>query len=292
MVDLAYDVCVQCVYGADHIEHIESCLIPALQSSSCLRIQFRTMNYDPASTKRLQSGSRSGVMVHDVRNSAPGKSGFGENHNALFFSEPPGKSFVIINPDCIPHEKSIDLLIERMQTSGGKVGIVEGRQWPFEHPKEYDRRTHHTNWASGAFQLVDSDFYAMIGGMDPIYFLYMEDVDLSWQAWLNGFSVLYEPAAVTTHFSGGPFYRPDIVSAEQYLSFRNFIIISRKFFSDAGETRAIELLQQHPERFLADMAISEYRDKFAGTIDDRYSRMQHENVKIYSVGLFHRVRSL
>jgi hypothetical protein len=292
MIDYDYDVCVQCVYGEGHIEHIEACLIPALQSASNLTIQFRTMNYDPASRHRLESGWRFGIRVEDVANVAHGKTGFAENHNALFSHENPRKYFVIINPDCIPHEKSIDFLIRRMNEGGAKVGIVEGRQWPFEHPKEYDLRTNYTNWASGAFQLIDSKFYDSIGGMDPVYFLYMEDVDLSWQAWLNGYSVLYEPGSVTTHFSGGPFYQSDLVSAEQFFGLRNFIIISRKFFGMDGEDRAIELLRRHHDHLLADQVISEYKFKFSNAISNRYSRMSHEKVKIYDVGLFHKLRSL
>jgi GT2 family glycosyltransferase len=38
-----------------------------------------------------------------------------------------------------------------------------------------------------------------VGGMDPRYFLYYEDVDLSWRLWLAGYRVVYAPAAVATH---------------------------------------------------------------------------------------------
>ena len=62
----------------------------------------------------------------------------------------------LINPDCVPLPGSIDRLIERKTD---KVAIVEGRQWPFEHPKKYDQKTLETPWASGAFELIDSDFY-------------------------------------------------------------------------------------------------------------------------------------
>jgi GT2 family glycosyltransferase len=38
-----------------------------------------------------------------------------------------------------------------------------------------------------------------VGGMDPRYFLYYEDVDLSWRLWLAGYRVVYAPDAVVTH---------------------------------------------------------------------------------------------
>lgn len=38
-----------------------------------------------------------------------------------------------------------------------------------------------------------------VGGVDPRYFLYVEDVDLSWRLWLAGHRVRYQPAAVVVH---------------------------------------------------------------------------------------------
>jgi GT2 family glycosyltransferase len=38
-----------------------------------------------------------------------------------------------------------------------------------------------------------------VGGMDPRYFLYYEDVDLSWRLWLAGYRVVYQPTAVAVH---------------------------------------------------------------------------------------------
>jgi GT2 family glycosyltransferase len=38
-----------------------------------------------------------------------------------------------------------------------------------------------------------------VGGMDPRYFLYYEDVDLSWRLWLAGHRVVFQPTAVVVH---------------------------------------------------------------------------------------------
>jgi GT2 family glycosyltransferase len=38
-----------------------------------------------------------------------------------------------------------------------------------------------------------------VGGMDPRYFLYYEDVDLSWRLWLAGHRVVFQPGAVAVH---------------------------------------------------------------------------------------------
>jgi hypothetical protein len=187
---------VQCVYGHSHLRHLNDVLIPALKRTTTRPVRFLAINYDPQSQARLETRHVDGVEVVDVPNAFAKVSGFGENHNRLFASHPAQDFFVIVNPDCIPQSGSIDALISRKiaHETSAQVAIVEGRQWPFEHPKEYDLLSLTTPWASGAFSLIDAAFYRQVGGMDEIYFLYLEDVDLSWQAWLNGYAVLYEPA--------------------------------------------------------------------------------------------------
>ena len=280
---------VQCVYGKSHIAHIKKVLIPALRKSTRQPVKFLTINYDPKSPDRLDTGTLDGVDVVDMNNTSNKSTGFAENHNALFSHHQPGDSFIIINPDCIPSEGSIDALLKR-KTDFARTAIVEGRQWPFEHPKEYDSLSLETPWASGAFCLIDAEFYRSIGGMDEMYFLYLEDVDLSWQAWLNGYHVLYEPAASVAHFSGGKFYRNDLVSHEQYLSLRNFLIISRKFFGEAGEQRAIKMLKNFSDHELATMAIDEYLSLYQGNISKKYCKLSHPKIKILGLNRYHEMR--
>lgn len=284
---------VQCVYGRAHLLHLRNVLIPALERATIRPVRFLATNYEPGSSDRLESGLFDGVEVVDVPCTTASARGFGENHNSLFASHPPEDHFVILNPDCIPQPGSIDALVSRKAKhgSGSKVAIVEGRQWPFEHPKEFDPMSLTTPWASGAFSLIDADFYRSIGGMDEIYFLYLEDVDLSWQAWLSGYSVLYEPSATTIHFTGGPFLRRDVVSPEQYLSLRNFLIISRKFFGDSGENSALALLRQSSDRALAEAAIAEYFSGYRDRVSTTYWGRRNRHVKILGLNQFHEWRA-
>jgi GT2 family glycosyltransferase len=253
-------------------------------------IRLLTINYDPLSDARLESRSDGNLDVIDIDNVSTAKTGFAENHNLLFKKGNPSDSFIIINPDCIPQAGSIDALLRRKE-EGARVGIVEGRQWPFEHPKEYDPLSLETPWASGAFCLIDVSFYRRIGGMDDLYFLYLEDVDLSWQAWLNGYSVLYEPGATVTHFSGGRYYRDDLVSSEHFLGLRNFLIISRKFFGSDGERRAVEMLNTFPDKELADAAVSDYFSGISKQVSNRYAGRTHAQVKILGINRFHILRT-
>lgn len=54
-------------------------------------------------------------------------------------------------------------------------------------------------YASFACAMVRRDVYLRLGGMDPRFFLYNEDLDFCWRAWLAGYRVVYVPGAVAYH---------------------------------------------------------------------------------------------
>jgi N-acetylglucosaminyl-diphospho-decaprenol L-rhamnosyltransferase len=58
------------------------------------------------------------------------------------------------------------------------------------------------DWVSGACFLARRSAWDALGGFDPSYFMYLEDVDLCWRAWRAGWEVGYEPAAHVTHVQG------------------------------------------------------------------------------------------
>jgi len=58
------------------------------------------------------------------------------------------------------------------------------------------------DWVSGACFLIRRRVWDDIGGFDPTYFMYMEDVDLCWRAGRAGWQVLYQPAGEVTHAQG------------------------------------------------------------------------------------------
>lgn len=55
----------------------------------------------------------------------------------------------------------------------------------------------------GAALLMRAEIFRALGGFDPAYFTYLEDVDLCWRAWLAGHEVWYVPAAEAWHHFGG-----------------------------------------------------------------------------------------
>lgn len=54
-----------------------------------------------------------------------------------------------------------------------------------------------------AAMMVRKQEFLALGGFDPMYFMYFEDVDLCWRYWLSGYRVLYVPTSVVYHRFGG-----------------------------------------------------------------------------------------
>ena len=105
---------------------------------------------------------------------------------------------LIINPDCYASPNLVFELCRALDDP--QAGIVEARQVPLEHPKEFDRRTGETSWASGACMLIRRDVIEQIGGFDEeSFFMYCDDVDFSWRARLGGYRVVYRPTACVFH---------------------------------------------------------------------------------------------
>ena len=58
------------------------------------------------------------------------------------------------------------------------------------------------DWVSGACFLARREVWDSLGGFDPAYFMYMEDVDLCWRARALGWEIAYVPGAEVVHVQG------------------------------------------------------------------------------------------
>ena len=123
--------------------------------------------------------------------------GFGAGHNRL--AKDTETSFLfVINPDVICAPPALYTLLDCFKTPG--VGIVDAKQLPVEHPKDFDPQSGLTAWNSGACLLLPTQLFAQVGGFDAeTFFMYCEDVDLSWQVQLAGYQAINQPAAVVFH---------------------------------------------------------------------------------------------
>ncbi len=105
---------------------------------------------------------------------------------------------LILNPDTIVAPNLFLELLKPMQKTG--IGVVEARQVPIEHPKDYDPITGESGWAATACALVSSAVAREVGGFDAeSFFLYCDDVDFSWRVRLAGYKVIFQPSAVVFH---------------------------------------------------------------------------------------------
>lgn len=105
---------------------------------------------------------------------------------------------LVLNPDTYPAPTMLSELLS--VAVDGHVGIAEARQLPLEHPKRYDLRRGDTGWASGCCMLLRRSLFRRLSGFDSEhFFLYGDDVDLSWRVRMEGLRVVHVPAAVVFH---------------------------------------------------------------------------------------------
>jgi GT2 family glycosyltransferase len=135
-----------------------------------------------------------------VRFTSEGNVGFGNAMNRLMtiaFADSATKWFLCLNPDGTLHRNALRELL--VMSGEHPYSLIEARQFPEEHNKPYDAETFETPWASGACLLICYDIFKKIGGFDPNFFMYLEDVDFSWRARSAGFSIKIAPRAIFGH---------------------------------------------------------------------------------------------
>jgi GT2 family glycosyltransferase len=156
----------------------------------------------------------------------------------------------ILNPDAVVAPDVFVELMEPMRRESD-IGIVEARQLPLEHPKDYDPVTGETSWASGACSLVPTSVVREIDGYDSAsFFLYCDDVDFSWRVRMAGYRIVHRPSARVFHDKrltpegawavGGP---------EEYWSAEGALVLAHKY-SRPDRVQAIraDLLAHGSER--------------------------------------------
>ena len=108
-------------------------------------------------------------------------------------------NFILVeNPDVVLSPRLLCQLLTTFQHPG--VGMVEGKQIPIEHPKDYDPVTGETCWATTACAMIPLALFQELNGFDAdSFFLYGDDVDFSWLVRLAGFKVIFKPGAMLYH---------------------------------------------------------------------------------------------
>ncbi len=176
--------------------------------------------------------------------------GSAKGQNTLFELRDPGTDFVfVVNPDLyLCPDVLCELLIP---FDNPEVGIVEARQLPLEHPKDFDPVDGTTSWASGACMMVRAEVVEEIVGFDAeSFFLYCDDVDFSWRARLAGYRIVHRPSARVFHdkrmSANG---RLEVSETERYYAAESSLLMAWKYSRLDLVTEWTEelLASSHPE---------------------------------------------
>jgi N-acetylglucosaminyl-diphospho-decaprenol L-rhamnosyltransferase len=81
--------------------------------------------------------------------------------------------------------------------------VWPGNPWTARYRREREApRERPAGWLSGSCLLVDAEAFWSVGGFDPGYFMYFEDVDLGARLGHRGWLHVYAPSAVVEHEGG------------------------------------------------------------------------------------------
>jgi GT2 family glycosyltransferase len=171
-----------------------------LASNICPKV---TIHYGDSSlspclgVQELESLRQRHPSVHINYTFFNGNLGSARGHNELSKSNG-ADIFLIQNPDVIVAPRLIEIMATEFNAPG--VGMVEAKQLPIEHPKDYDPRTGETAWATTACTMIPAALFRELNGFDADnFFLYCDDVDFSWRVRLCGLKVIFQPGAVAFH---------------------------------------------------------------------------------------------
>lgn len=149
--------------------------------------------------------------------------GFGENHNAAF-ERCTQAFFCPLNPDISLIGNPFGILLAELEKSGAAIaaplvlapgGMVEdsARRFPTVasllrkvfggQDGRYNLKLNDPvfcpDWVAGMFMLFRGDDYGKLGGFDPEFFLYYEDVDICVRARTLGMGLIVCPSVAVIH---------------------------------------------------------------------------------------------
>ncbi len=124
--------------------------------------------------------------------------GFGVAHNRAI-ADGSAPFVLVLNPDTQFQADCLLRLLRTAEADDPGIAAWEPRQVPYEHPKKYDPVTMTTSWCSAASLLMRRSALEEVGGFDARFFLYCEDVDLSWRLRRKGWRLRYVPSVCVRH---------------------------------------------------------------------------------------------
>lgn len=141
---------------------------------------------------------------------------------------------LIMNPDVIVCPRFFYGMFEPFLRENSDCGMTEGRQSPVEHPKEYNKKTLETEWATTACAMFKKEMFDRLEGFDTqTFFMYCDDLDFSWRLRLLGKKIYYRPDCQVFHsktLSASGKWQP--TKAEIFYSAQAAMLMAYKWSAD------------------------------------------------------------
>ncbi len=156
-----------------------------LNSDAAAQAKILVLDNSPEPAWRNECASE-GVELF----SRPENIGFGRGHNELMESAFDGGAdyYLGINPDGFLLDNCLRELISFSRSSDDHA-LIEANTVPVCHPKWYDPITGETAWVSGVAFFVPRRIHEAVGGFDPDFPMYGEDVDYSFRVRTSGYDL-------------------------------------------------------------------------------------------------------
>lgn len=125
---------------------------------------------------------------------------------------------------------------ELFEYAGAAGGFIDKLGYPYCRGRlfdsleadlgQYDGPPFEVAWASGAALMVRTSVYEQLGGLDPLFFAHMEEIDLCCRMITAGYKVYALSDSYILHMGGGSLQQGN--PQKTYLNFRNNLLLLHK----------------------------------------------------------------
>jgi GT2 family glycosyltransferase len=147
--------------------------------------------------------------------------GYAEGNN-LGFRHSQGDYIVIVNPDTVAHHDWLKELIRPLENDTG-ISLTSSKILLYDRRDNINTCANITHYSgldfcngfrdssarfvkdeevgavSGCSFAITRNVFDQLNGFDPDFFMYMEDIDISWRARLAGYKILLAPSSIIYH---------------------------------------------------------------------------------------------
>lgn len=241
---------------------LEQCLNSVLAARKALKVQIFVVDNNSVDGS-VEMVQQKFPNVHCIANKE--NVGFSSaNNQAIALSD--ARYIVLLNPDTVVEEDTFDKVVTFMDAhpEGGGLGVRmvdgKGRFLPeskrglptpmvafykifglskiFPKSKRFGRyhlgylsefETNEVDVLSGAFMLMRKETLDKVGVLDETFFMYGEDIDLSYRIQLGGYKNYYFPETKIIHYKGESTKKSSVNYV--FIFYRAMIIFAKKHFS-------------------------------------------------------------